>query len=111
MLQRFGLKATLQWSERFGVLANLVNVFAVDERMVKLTVLLQSVQYGGIAFDRVLAAEARRSGAGEGEKNAAVNNLDVLPGVIVPNVYSEIYARTVHHSPATVCMVCALLQL
>jgi hypothetical protein len=42
---------------------------------------------------------------------AAVTNLDVLPEVVVPLVFSELYSRYGNTNPGLVCMVCAVLQL
>ena len=58
-----------------------------------------------------LAAAAERVGAGNGEMEAAVSNLDVLPEVVVPLVFSELYSRFGARHPGLVCLICAALQL
>jgi len=57
---------------------------------------------------QALAVEAKNQGVGEGALRAAVNNLDMVPGLVVPNIFSEMYARLGPHS---VCILCAGIQV
>eukprot|EP00746_Dinoflagellata_sp_MGD_P041671 gnl/MRDRNA2_/MRDRNA2_200769_c0_seq1.p1 gnl/MRDRNA2_/MRDRNA2_200769_c0~~gnl/MRDRNA2_/MRDRNA2_200769_c0_seq1.p1 ORF type:complete len:194 (+),score=17.45 gnl/MRDRNA2_/MRDRNA2_200769_c0_seq1:55-582(+) len=109
-IRYFGLKGTLQWSQRLCALNSMINALALDDRMLRLTPLFLSLQHGTAAFNRAVAAESQHCGAGQGEKEAAVRNLDILPGTIMPNIYSEIWARTLNRHPGTVCVLCALLH-
>ena len=70
-----------------------------------------SLRYGGTAFDRVLSAEARRCGLGEGEKEMAAASLSTVVGTVAPNLFSEVFARTASTRPNTVFALCAMLHI
>lgn len=107
-LQQLGCLNTLQWSQRLAAVCNFVNVFAVDARWLKVNAVLGAfLEHGCVAFDRTLSKEAIECGAGSGEMEAAVANVDVLPSLVVPLVFTEMYAR----APAAVCMLCGVMQL
>jgi hypothetical protein len=48
VLERLGLARTLRWSQRLGALMNLINVFAIDERLLKATVFIDSFRHGDV---------------------------------------------------------------
>lgn len=107
-LQQLGCLNTLQWSQRLSAVCNFVNVFAADARWLKVNAVLGAFfDHGYVAFDRTLSKEAMKCGAGSGEMEAAIANVDVLPSLVVPLIFTEIYAR----SPVAVCLLCAAMQL
>jgi hypothetical protein len=111
MLRQVGTRGTAVWSQRMACAAALVNAFVSNPRVVVLAPVLQSLRQGGSAFDRILAVEAKRCKLGEGEKEAMLSNLSMLSGVVLPNVFSEIYAWTADTQPNAVFILCAALHL
>merc|ERR1712146_90719 len=74
-IRYLGVKTTFQWSQRLAAVNNIINCFALNDCWLWLTPVFMALQHGGAAFDRVLAAEAKTCGVGEGEKEAATCNL------------------------------------
>eukprot|EP00040_Diaphanoeca_grandis_P018092 m.95104 g.95104 ORF g.95104 m.95104 type:complete len:94 (+) comp26786_c4_seq2:129-410(+) len=64
-----------------------------------------------IAFDRILSETSAADSSnvvGQGQREAAVNNLSLILQLVIPNLYSEMYTRV---SPASASLLCAALQI
>ena len=55
-----------------------------------------ALQHGDECVDKVTAAEAERMGAGQGELFAAQESVEFAVRMVMPWVYSELFARTLH---------------
>jgi hypothetical protein len=59
---------------------------------------LQAFQHGDPCVEKVIATEAERVGAGQGEMFAAQQNVEFVARLVMPWVYGELFARAVSFS-------------
>ena len=68
-----------------------------------LAAILQAFQHGDPCVEKVIATEAERVGAGQGEMYAAQQNVEFVARLVMPWVYGELFARAVSNICTHVC--------
>eukprot|EP00747_Dinoflagellata_sp_TGD_P179856 gnl/TRDRNA2_/TRDRNA2_31374_c0_seq1.p1 gnl/TRDRNA2_/TRDRNA2_31374_c0~~gnl/TRDRNA2_/TRDRNA2_31374_c0_seq1.p1 ORF type:complete len:480 (-),score=54.02 gnl/TRDRNA2_/TRDRNA2_31374_c0_seq1:79-1518(-) len=110
LMNLLGLQGAARLTAWVQVVGCANNALAPRMEMLYLQPLLSLLMCSG-ATDRCLQQEAELAGVGQGELGGAVANMNFLPSLVMPNVFTVLYTRCADTLPAAPFLLAAVLHI